>query len=50
MNVYIYKNTDRPKFHWDSERLTSILATVRNKQGRLIGRMESLGFDLKSEA
>ena len=50
MNDYIYKNTDRPKFHWDSERLTSILATVRNKQGRLIGRMESLGFDLKSEA
>ncbi len=50
MNEYIYQNTNWPKFHWDSERLTSMLATVRNKQGRLMGRMESLGFDLKSEA
>ncbi len=50
MNEYIYQNTNWPKFNWDSERLTSLLATVRNKQGRLMGRMESLGFDLKSEA
>jgi Fic family protein len=35
---------------WDDRALSSVLAAVRHKQGRLLGRMESLGFDLQTEA
>ena len=38
------------KFRWDSDRLAEQLASVRHRQGRLIGRMESLGFKLQQEA
>ncbi len=50
MNKYIYQNKDWPRFYWDNERVISLLATVRNKQGRLLGNMEALGFQLRSEA
>ncbi len=50
MGKYIYQNTAWPAFHWRDDRIAQLLATVRHKQGRLIGRMESLGFGLKSEA
>jgi Fic family protein len=35
---------------WDSERLALQLAAVRHEQGRLLGKMEALGFDFQSEA
>ncbi len=41
---------DWPKFHWSQESLAEQLAAVRHRQGRLIGRMESLGFTLRAEA
>jgi Fic family protein len=47
---YIYRNKDWPKMTWDHERLSGQLAAVRHRQGRLIGRMEGLGFSLRSEA
>ncbi len=47
---YIHELTIWPKFTWDHEKVASILGTVRNRQGRLIGRMEALGFSLRSEA
>ena len=47
---YIWQNKDWADFIWDSNSLVSLLGEVRNKQGLLIGKMESLGFDLKSEA
>jgi Fic family protein len=50
INMWIYKNQDWPKFTWDAQRLTSKLADIRNRQGRLIGRMEGLGFELRREA
>ena len=50
MAEYIYQNYRWPDFHWDTERLSGILASVRNRQGRLVGRMESLGFNLRAEA
>lgn len=49
MNYY-HERPDWPQFHWDSERLASPLAAVRHRQGRLIGRMEGLGFSLRNEA
>jgi Fic family protein len=48
--VYIHQKDEWPRFHWDEERLSAPLAAVRHRQGRLIGRMESLGFRLREEA
>lgn len=48
--TYIHERRDRPKFRWDSDGLSDQLAAVRHRQGRLIGRMEALGFPLRLEA
>lgn len=50
MTIYIYDRPDWPKFRWNHELLNVRLATVRYKQGRLIGRMEELGFSLRNQA
>ena len=50
MATYIHELKDWPAFRWREEVLTGRLAAVRHRQGRLIGRMESLGFQLKAEA
>jgi Fic family protein len=50
MKRYIHEQADWPDFRWDQERLAVRLAALRHKQGRLIGRMESLGFSLRTEA
>ncbi len=50
MTKYIHQSKIWPKFTWDSERIMSVLGSVRNRQGRLIGRMEGMGFELRSEA
>ena len=36
--------------HWEREAVVDALADVRHRQGRLIGRMEALGFDFQREA
>ena len=48
--MYTYELQDWPLFRWDTDRLAEPLASVRHRQGRLIGRMESLGFKLRQEA
>ena len=48
--MHIHDLKDWPQFHWDTDRLAEPLALVRHRQGRLIGRMESLGFNLRQEA
>jgi Fic family protein len=47
---FIYKHKDWPLFTWEFETLLKPLAEVRNRQGKIMGRMESLGFDLRKEA
>jgi len=47
---YIHERPDWPKLRWDDTKLSSLLADVRYRQGRLLGRMEGLGFQLRSEA
>lgn len=47
---HIYHKKDWPRMTWDPERLAGQLAGVRHRQGRLIGRMEGLGFSLRNEA
>ncbi len=48
--TYIHELTDWPDFRWDDAALAVMLADVRHLQGRLIGRMESLGFGLREES
>ena len=47
---YIYTRANWPAFRWNETILISPLVAVRHAQGRLLGRMESLGFRLRGEA
>ena len=48
--MYIWEQQDWPHLTWNNKGLLEPLAAARLKQGRLLGRMTSLGFDLKLEA
>jgi Fic family protein len=48
--MYLWELTDWPHFTWDEKQLTTLLAKVSRAQGRLLGKMEALGFDLRNEA
>ena len=48
--TYIHEQKNWPHFKWSTEAIGNQLAEVRHRQGRLIGRMEALGFDLQAEA
>jgi Fic family protein len=48
--TYIHEKPGWPHFTWDGQALAAALAEVRYKQGRLLGKMEALGFDLRAEA
>src|SRR4051795_6273289 len=48
--MYIHELQDWPRLHWSQGELAEPLASVRHRQGRLIGHMESLGFNLRQEA
>ncbi|MDI9554020.1 MAG: Fic family protein [Bacteroidota bacterium] len=50
MIVYIHEREDWTDFTWDNEKVMIKLGEARNQQGRLLGRMDSLGFDLQNEA
>ena len=51
MNMsYIHESPDWPDLKWDESRLSSLLADVRYRQGRLLGKMEGFGFRLRTEA
>lgn len=48
--TYIHERPQWPEFTWDSEALARALVSVRHKQGRHLGKMEALEFDLRAEA
>lgn len=48
--MWIHEHQNWPDFTWDAEAIASKLANIRYFQGRLLGRMEGLGFELKREA
>lgn len=50
MTRYIHQLPNWPKLKWDVLALAPKLADIRHRQGRLIGRMEGLGFSLQKEA
>lgn len=48
--MYIYEHPDWPEFKWNTKDVLTLLTEVRNLQGRVIGQMGALGFDLKDQA
>jgi Fic family protein len=48
--MYIHERENWTNFVWDNDKLSPVLASVRHLQGRLLGRMESLGFDFIERA
>jgi len=47
---YIHEKAGWPNLKWNDAKLLPLLAEVRHRQGRLLGRMEGLGFRLRAEA
>lgn len=50
MEFFIHQRDNWPTFIWKTEDFLDLLSEARNLQGRLTGKMESLGFDLRNEA
>ncbi len=48
--TYIHERPEWPRLVWDSTVLEGLLASVRHRQGLLLGRMGTLGFALRAEA
>lgn len=50
MAFYIHNRDNWTNFTWNGKKVLLKLSETRNLQGKLLGRMESLGFDLQNEA
>jgi Fic family protein len=50
MRLYIHEKQNWTDFSWDNKKVLLKLGEARNQQGRLLGKMQSLGFDLQNEA
>jgi len=50
MSRYIHERQDWPHLTWNRAGLADTLTAVRHRQGRLLGRMEALGFALREQA
>ena len=48
--MYIHESNTWPEFTWREKDIADTLTRVRYQQGRLVGKMEALGFDLRREA
>ena len=48
--MYIWQRKDWPQFHYKADELVGLVARVTDARGRLLGRMEALGMDLRVEA
>ena len=50
MTQYIWQNKEWPRFIWDNKELMLQIGKVRNIQGRLLGKMNVIGFPLEDES
>ena len=48
--MYIYERPGWPEFKWNTDEILTLLIKVSNLQGRVVGQMGALGFDLKDQA
>lgn len=42
---HIYQQPDWPEFRWDA----AVIGGVRHRQGRLLGRMQAIGFAVRQD-
>ena len=47
---YIYQNPNWHKFTWLGEKVQNLLLDIKKAQGYLLGKMETLGFDIQNNA
>lgn len=47
---YIYQNTDWHNFRYVGDKLQNLLLEIKKTQGYLLGKMDTLGFDIKNSA
>lgn len=50
MAKYIYQRKNWTDFTWNDKKISVLLAEVRHLQGRILGKMTSLGFGYQEEA
>lgn len=50
MRTFIHQQANWPNFVWNNDEILNLLSEARNLQGRLIGKMETLGFELRNKA
>jgi len=50
MPLYIWQRPDWTRFRWDNERIIVALGECRLLQGKLLGKVANLGFDLGTQA
>jgi len=50
MSRFIYQLSAWPDFFWNNEKISPLVSEVRLLQGRVIGRMESIGFPSMNDA
>ncbi len=48
--MYIYQNPDWHSFTWCGDKIQNLLLEIKKSQGFLLGKMDSLGFDVKNNA
>lgn len=48
--MYIWQLDNWPNFSWNDQSLARLLTRTHREQGRLLGKMEALGFELRNEA
>lgn len=50
MTKYIHTLSEWPNFRWEDEKIILPLSAVRHQQGKLLGRLEGLGFSWRAQA
>ena len=48
--MYLWDRPEWPSLTWSESRLSRLLSETSRQQGRLLGRMEALGFELRDDA
>ena len=48
--MYIHESKNWPNFRWDDTKVSLLVEDICRKQGMLVGRLSSLGFDSKLKA
>lgn len=48
--MYVHQLKNWPELTWDLEALMPVLSTVRHRQGKILGQMSALGFEMRERA